>query len=278
MIPFQKMHGLGNDFVIFDARRTPIALDEASARAVADRRLGIGCDQVIVLERARDRGDALMRIFNADGNEVEACGNAARCVARLLMQERDSPTVELDTAGGLLRCSDAGDCCVSVDIGIPKFDWREIPLAEAADTNALILKLEDVELRATAVSVGNPHCVVFVDNAEAAPVSDIGPRIERHALFPERTNVEFVSALGAGKLRVRVWERGVGITRACGTGACASVVTAARRGLAPRTCEVVLDGGSLKVDWRMADDHIRLTGDVDFVFSGEVDLAELEAS
>jgi diaminopimelate epimerase len=277
MIPFRKMHGLGNDFVIFDARRTPIALDEASARAVADRRLGIGCDQVIVLERAKKTGDALMRIFNADGNEVEACGNAARCVARLLMQEKDSLVVELESPGGLLFCSDAGDSRVTVDMGIPRFDWREIPLAEAADTNALPLGIEGLELRAAAVSVGNPHCVVFVDNAEVAPVAEIGPRIERHALFPERTNVEFVSTVEAGKLRMRVWERGVGITRACGTGACASVAIAARRGLAPRTCEVVLDGGSLTVDWRTADDHICLTGAADFVFSGEVDLTELEA-
>jgi len=277
MIPFQKMHGLGNDFVIFDARRAPIALDAASARAVADRRLGIGCDQVIVLEHARNRGDALMRIFNADGNEVEACGNAARCVARLLMDEMDSPIVELDSAGGLLRCSDAGGCHVTVDLGIPKFDWREIPLAEAVDTNALPLKILGLDLDAAAVSVGNPHCVVFVDDADAAPVSEIGPQIERHGLFPERTNVEFVNVVEAGRLRMRVWERGVGITRACGTGACASVAAAARRGLAPRTCEVALDGGNLTVDWRMADDHAVLTGTTDFVFAGEVDLAELES-
>jgi diaminopimelate epimerase len=277
MIPFQKMHGLGNDFVIFDARRTAIALDEASARAVADRRLGIGCDQVVVLERARNRGDALMRIFNADGNEVEACGNAARCVARLLMHEMDSPVVELDSVGGLLRCSDAGDCRVTVDIGIPKFDWREVPLAEPADTNTLVLKIDGAELRGAAVSVGNPHCVVFVDDAERASVSEIGPRIERHALFPERTNVEFVSVIDAGRLRMRVWERGVGITRACGTGACASVAAAVRRGLARRTCEVILDGGNLTVDWRTADDHILLTGAAAFAFSGEVDLSGLES-
>lgn len=271
------MHGLGNDFVIFDARRAPIALDEASARAVADRRLGIGCDQVIVLERARNRGDAVMRIFNADGNEVEACGNAARCVARLLMEEMDSPAVELDSAGGLLRCSDAGDCCVTVDIGIPKFDWREIPLAEAVDTNAFPLKIEGLDFSAAAVSVGNPHCILFVADAEAAPVSELGRRIERHPLFPQHTNVEFVSITEAGKLRMRVWERGVGITRACGTGACASVAAASRRGLVPRTCEVSLDGGKLMVDWRTTDDHILLTGAADFVFSGEVDLAGLES-
>src|SRR5215469_2894706 len=175
MIPFHKMHGLGNDFVVFDARRSPFALDEASARAVADRRTGIGCDQVIVLERAKARGDVLMRIFNADGNEVEACGNGARCVARLLMEEKDSSLVDIDSAGGLLRCTDAGDGRVALDIGIPRFEWQAIPLSEMMDTNALVLEMDGIELDAAAVSVGNPHCVVFVPDADAAPVSEIGP-------------------------------------------------------------------------------------------------------
>jgi diaminopimelate epimerase len=277
MIRFHKMHGLGNDFVVLDARRVPIALDVASARAVADRRTGIGCDQVIVLEGAKTRGDALMRIFNANGNEVEACGNAARCVARLLMEERDCPFVDLDSAAGLLRCTDAGDARVTVDMGVPKFGWQEIPLSEAMDTNALALRIDGIELDAAALSVGNPHCIVFVHDADAAPVSEIGPRLERHALFPERTNVEFVSVVGPEKIRMRVWERGVGVTRACGTGACASVVASARRGLGLRRCAVTLDGGTLSVEWRTSDDHVLLTGGTNFVFTGEVDLAELEA-
>jgi diaminopimelate epimerase len=277
MIPFHKMHGLGNDFVVFDARSSPIALDDASARAVADRRTGIGCDQVVVLERAKMRGDALMRIFNADGNEVEACGNAARCVARLLMEERDSPVVELDSAGGLLRCSDAGDSRVTVDMGSPRFAWQEIPLSEAMDTNALVLRMNGIGLDAAAVSVGNPHCIVFVADADAAPVSEIGPRLERHPLFPQRTNVEFVSVVDPATLRMRVWERGVGITRACGSGACASLVAGARRGLVQRGSEVILDGGSLSIEWRASDDHVLLTGGTNFVFAGEVDLAGLEA-
>jgi diaminopimelate epimerase len=277
MTPFHKMHGLGNDFVVFDARWSPIALDAASARAVADRRTGIGCDQVIVLERGNMRGDALMRIFNADGNEVEACGNAARCVARLLMEERDSPLVELDSAGGLLRCSDAGNARVTVDMGIPKFAWQEIPLSEAMDTNALVLKMGAIGLDAAAVSVGNPHCVVFVADADAAPVSEIGPRLERHPLFPERTNVEFVSVVDRETIRLRVWERGVGVTRACGSGACASLVAGARRGSVMRCSDVILDGGTLSVEWRMSDDHVLLTGGTNFVFAGEVDLAGLEA-
>jgi diaminopimelate epimerase len=276
MIPFQKMHGLGNDFVVFDARRSPFALDEASARAIADRRTGIGCDQVIVLERAKGRGAALMRIFNADGNEVEACGNAARCVARLLMKEKDCSLVEIDSAGALLRCVDAGDGRVTVDLGIPNFEWQAIPLSEATDTNALVLAIDGAQLDAAAVSLGNPHCVVFVPDAEAAPVAELGPHLERHALFPARTNVEFVSAVDAGKLRMRVWERGTGVTHACGTGACASVVASVRRGRAQRRCEVILDGGILSVEWRTGDDHVLLTGDTKFVFAGEVDLGALE--
>lgn len=277
MIPFRKMHGLGNDFVVFDARRSVLPLDEAAVRAVADRRTGIGCDQVIVLERARARGDVLMRIFNADGKEVEACGNAARCVARVLMDEKDSWLAEIDSAGGLLRCTDAGHGGVTVDVGTPKLAWQEIPLATPMDTNALVLEMDGVALDAAAVSVGNPHCVLFVADAEKAPVSEIGARLERHALFPERTNVEFASVVGPGTLRIRVWERGAGMTRACGTGACASVVASARRGLTQRNCEVILDGGTLSVEWRARDDHVLMSGDTSLVFSGEVDLAALEA-
>jgi diaminopimelate epimerase len=274
MVPFHKMHGLGNDFVVFDARRSPVVLDETAARAVADRRLGIGCDQVIVVERARNRGDALMRIFNADGREVEACGNAARCVARLLMVEEDRTEVEIDSAGGLLFCRDAGEGSVTVDMGAPKFGWQDIPLAEAVDTSALAITIDGFDLDAAAVSIGNPHCIVFVDDADATLVSFLGPQIERHPLFPDRVNVEFVSTLKPGQLRMRVWERGAGVTRACGTGACASVAASARRGLGPRTSDVLLDGGTLSVEWRTVDDHILLTGSTNFVFAGEIDLAE----
>lgn len=278
MIPFRKMHGLGNDFVVFDARTTSIALDEASTRVVADRRVGIGCDQVIVLERPGARGDVRMRIFNADGKEVEACGNGARCVARLLMTEMDKLSVEIDSAGGLLRCSDAGNGRVTVDMGPPKFAWQDIPLAEKRDTNALALHLGETQLDAAAVSVGNPHCVVFVANADTAPVHEIGSRLERHALFPERVNVEFVSVAPGDGLRMRVWERGVGVTRACGTGACAAVVASARRGLGPRASEVILDGGTLFVDWQMADDHVLLTGPANFAFVGDIELAGLDVN
>ena len=243
MIPFHKMHGLGNDFVVFDARPSSVVLDEPAARAVADRRLGIGCDQVVVIERRRNRGDAVMRIFNADGREVEACGNAARCVARLLMAEQDRTDVEIDSAGGLLFCRDAGDGNVTVDMGTPKFGWQDIPLAEAADTKAITITIDGVEFDATALSLGNPHCVIFVENADSVALSSVGPQIESHPLFPNRVNVEFVSMVRPGQLRLRVWERGAGATRACGTGACASVAASVRRGLGLRTSDVLLDGG-----------------------------------
>jgi diaminopimelate epimerase len=277
MTAFYKMHGLGNDFAVFDGRNHCLTLDEASARAIADRRLGIGCDQVIVIERPRDGGLAAMRIFNADGDEVEACGNAARCVARLLMEEQHQSAVRIETLGGLLVCSDAGRGAVTVDIGAPKFAWQDIPLAEPVDTDAFPFRVNGREFIGAAVSVGNPHCVIFAPDAEEAPVAEYGARIEHHALFPARTNVEFASVLAPGRLRMRVWERGVGVTRACGTGACAVAVAASRRGLGPRATEVILDGGTLAIDWRESDDHVLMTGPASLSFSGEVDLAQLDA-
>lgn len=276
MTAFRKMHGLGNDFVVFDGRYGGFALDERAARAIADRRLGIGCDQVIVIERAAGGADAAMRIYNADGDEVEACGNAARCVAQLLLEEKDGTVVRIDTRGGRLVCSDAGKDAMTVDMGAPRFDWQEIPLSKAADTNRFLLEVGGRRFEAAAVSVGNPHCVVFVDDAEATPVGELGPQIERHELFPARTNVEFVSVLSRKRLRMRVWERGVGVTRACGTGACAAAVNAHRRRLADRAVDVVLDGGTLAIEWRKADDHILMTGPAALAFVGDIDLGRLE--
>lgn len=276
MTAFLKMHGLGNDFVVFDGRKSAIALNPSLARAIADRRLGIGCDQVIVIEKAKNGADAAMRILNADGGEVESCGNAARCVARLLMEEKDATRVRIETEGGLLVCSDGVEDTVTVDLGTPRLVWREIPLAHEADTNGFGLDVDGHAFLASAVSVGNPHCVLFVDDAERSPVSELGPKIERHAMFPARTNVEFASALSPGRVRMRVWERGVGITRACGTGACATAVAAHRRGLTGRKVEVVLDGGTLGIEWRASDDHVLMTGTASLSFSGEIDLAALE--
>ncbi|HTT83892.1 MAG TPA: diaminopimelate epimerase [Rhizomicrobium sp.] len=276
MTAFYKMHGLGNDFVVFDAREQGLVLDEALARAIADRRHGVGCDQVIVIERPERASEAFMRIYNADGDEVEACGNAARCVARFLMDENDETRVTIDTRSGLLTCQDADGGLVTVDMGQPGLGWKDIPLIHEMDTAAILLQLENQEFMATAVSMGNPHCVIFTGNAESVPLGKLGPEIEHHGFFPARTNVEFVQALTPERLRMRVWERGAGITQACGTGACAALVAAYRRGLSPRAAEVILDGGVLNIAWRAEDDHILMTGPTRCAFKGDVDLASLE--
>jgi len=276
MTPFLKMHGLGNDFVVFDARKQALALDDAAARAIADRRHGIGCDQVIVIAPGRGTFDAVMKIQNADGGEVESCGNAARCVAKLLMQESGRDSVRIDTVGGALTCTKAEDGLVTVDMGAPKLMWDQVPLARATDTNLFRLNVDGKTYEASAVSVGNPHAVLFVEDADAAPVAELGPRIEHHPMFPARTNVEFVSQNRDDRLRMRVWERGVGITSACGTGACATAVAAFRRGLTGRKVEVVLDGGSLFIELRAGDDHILMTGPATLAFRGEVDIEALK--
>jgi len=276
MTAFLKMHGLGNDFAVFDARNGAVTLDEATARAVADRRFGIGCDQVIVIGKSHNGADATMRILNADGGEVEACGNATRCIAQLLMEERDVGRVRIDTPGGLLVCSDAGNGRVTVDMGRPELDWRRIPLAQDVDTNRFRFDVDGTTFEGAALATGNPHCVLFVDNAETAPVAELGPKIEHHPLFPARINVEFVTVRSPRELRMRVWERGVGITKACGTGACASAIAAMRRGLSERKVDVVLDGGTLAIEWD-ANDHMLMTGPSTLAYRGDIDLAALIA-
>lgn len=271
MTAFLKMHGLGNDFAVFDARKQALAFDAATARAIADRRHGVGCDQVIVIAPAANGADAAMRIYNSDGGEVESCGNAARCVAQLLMAEKGADSIRLETVGGPLVCSES-DGLVTVDMGAPRFDWKDVPLSSAVDTNKFSFSVDGVSLEASAVSVGNPHCVIFVGDAENAPVSDVGPLIEHHSLFPERVNVEFATVQSRGRIRMRVWERGAGITQACGTGACATAVAAARRGVADRKVDVVLDGGKLIIEWRESDGHILMTGPATLAYRGEIDL------
>jgi diaminopimelate epimerase len=269
-LPFIKMHGLGNDFVVLDARRRPIALTDAATKAIADRKTGIGCDQLIVLEPPVLAGaDAVMRIRNADGGEVEACGNAARCIAHLLMADKKNGPIVLDTSGGRIAATAAGDGRVAVDMGPAHTGWREIPLAREMDT--LHLDYTQGPLRdPAAVNVGNPHAVFFVDDAEAIDLERLGALIEHDPLFPERINVEVVQVKGHDMLRMRVWERGVGITRACGTGACATLVAAVRRGLTAAKAEVVLDGGTLEIEW-LPDKHVRMTGPVATSFTGTLD-------
>jgi diaminopimelate epimerase len=219
-----------------------------------------------------------MRIYNADGSEVESCGNATRCVARLLFDERKTARVSIDTRGGFLECSDAGGGRVTVDMGEPHFDWREIPMAQAVDTSSFALDVDGFRgsglAEAAAVSMGNPHCVLFVADTSAAPVERLGAAVEHHPWFPARTNVEFVHVVNARALDVRVWERGTGETLACGTGACAAAVAAAARGLTGRKVDVALKGGTLTIEWR-DDNHVLMTGPAVLAYRGEVDLEAL---
>ena len=271
MRSFLKMHGLGNDFVVFDARTAPFELPLAAVRAIAERRTGVGCDQLIVIEPAQSAGTAaFMRIRNADGSEVAACGNASRCVAALLMAETGRDHIVIETKAGQLEASRRPDGRVTVNMGLARLDWREIPLAQPADTLALDVA-HGLLSAPVAVSMGNPHAVFFVPDVEGVALAEVGPVLEHHPLFPERTNVEIVQVLAPGKLRMRVWERGTGITRACGTGACATLVAAVRRGLSGRGAEVVLDGGSLEIEW-LADGHVLMTGPVATSFSGTLEL------
>ncbi|HEY1604239.1 MAG TPA: diaminopimelate epimerase [Allosphingosinicella sp.] len=259
---FLKMHGLGNDFVIFDAREAPLGMDEGRARALADRRTGIGCDQLIVLEPS-EAADVRMRIWNADGGEVESCGNATRCVATLIGGD-----CTIETAGGLLSASAAADAA-TVDMGEPHFGWDEIPLAYPMDTADMPVGWEELRDPA-AVNVGNPHLVFFVPDADAVPLERLGPRIEQDPLFPERINVN-VATPEDGAIRLHVWERGAGLTRACGTGACATAVAAIRRKLAASPVEVRLPGGTLIIAWAPGG-TIRMSGPASHAFSGEIEL------
>ena len=272
MTPFRKMHGLGNDFVVFDARSRAIPMTEARAKAIADRHFGVGCDTLVMIVPGTAQADATMRFYNADGGEVESCGNATRCVARLLMDERGLARVKLASKGGMLACSDADKGLVTVDVGEPKFDWKDIPLKEAQDTGKLSIPLDGAQIPAAAVLMGNPHCILFVENAAKAPVTQLGPRLETHPLFPTRINVEFAQVIDRGHIRMRVWERGIGVTLACGTGACATLAAAVRRGLVERKAEVELDGGKLVLEWREADNHMLMTGPTALVFEGQIDL------
>lgn len=273
-LEFVKMHGLGNDFVVLDARRRRLALTDRQVRAIADRRIGVGCDQLFVLEPPTDAAaDVFMRIYNSDGSEVSACGNGTRCVAALVMREKSTDRVVVETRAGLLDAVGATGGQVTVDMGVARLDWQAIPLAGAHDTNHVPVHagmLSD----AVCVNMGNPHAVFFVANVEAIDLRTLGPRLEHDPMFPERANIEIVQVLaeqdGRPRLRMRVWERGVGITMACGTGACAALVAASRRGLVPRRADVILDGGTLGVEWR-ADGHVLMTGPVTVSFTGTLD-------
>jgi diaminopimelate epimerase len=272
-IAFVKMHGIGNDTVIIDGRGTTVPLDETLVRAVADRRRGVGCDQLILIEKPkRASAAATARFWNADGGEIDACGNGSRCVAAHLMAETGATALDLETKAGLLHCRSAGENRVVVDMGKPKLDWQEIPLAERMDTRKIDIKVGPIDAPVlfgpSAVNMGNPHCIFFVDNVEAYDLARLGPMLEHHPMFPERANISLAQVRGPDSIRLRVWERGAGLTQACGTAACAVVVAAARRGLANRRADVMLDGGTLSIEWRESDDHVLMTGPVALAFTG----------
>jgi diaminopimelate epimerase len=258
-LPFFKMHGLGNDFVVLDGRARDLGLTPALIMAIADRHRGIGFDQLAVISQGM--GDAHLTFYNADGSTSAACGNATRCIARHLMEESGKTRLELSTARGALVAVDAGGGLTSVNMGQPQLDWAEIPLAEAMDTLEL-----PIEGGPVATGMGNPHCTFFVADAEAVPLAQFGPRYEHHPLYPERTNVQVATVIGPDHIRMRVWERGVGVTLASGSSSCATAVAAARRGLTGRAVRVDLDGGTIHVDWR--EDGVWMTGETAHVASG----------
>jgi diaminopimelate epimerase len=258
---FMKMHGLGNDFVVIDSRGREAVTTPALARYLGDRHRGVGFDQLAELRDAQDgAGDVHLDFWNNDGSRAGACGNATRCAADYLMRESGRDSLTLTTRRGQLQARRAGDL-VSVNMGPPQRDWREIPLAREVDVDALPLDGTPV-----AVGMGNPHCVFFVDDAEAVDVAGLGARFETDPLFPEATNVEFAQIRNREEIRMRVWERGTGITLACGSGACATVVAAAVRGLTERRVRMEVDGGWLELDWR--EDGVWMTGPTAHVFDG----------
>ncbi|EYD75128.1 Diaminopimelate epimerase [Rubellimicrobium mesophilum DSM 19309] len=268
-LPFQKMHGLGNDFVVIDGRGTGLSVTPALARRLGDRHRGVGFDQLALIEDAPG-ADLALRFWNADGSESSTCGNATRCIARAEMDRTGKARLAIRTERGLLAAKDEGDGITSVNMGPPRLLWHEIPLAQEMDTLEL-----PIEGAPTATSMGNPHCTFFVPDAEVVDLLAFGPAHEHHPLFPQRTNVQVVQVLAPDRLRMRVWERGTGLTLASGSSSCAVTVAAARRGLTGRDVTVVLDGGELRVRW--AEDGVWMTGRTAHVFSGVLTPAFLEA-
>lgn len=260
-LPFRKMHGLGNDFVVVDERGAAPRVTAALARAIADRHRGVGFDQLAVISDTPD-ADLHLTFWNSDGSTAAACGNATRCIARLVMDQTGQRDLTITTERGTLKAVDAGNGQTSVNMGQPQLDWYEIPLAEHMDT--LHLPIDGAPI---ATGMGNPHCTFFVDDAEAVDLATRGALIEHHPLFPQRTNVQFASLIGPDHLRMRVWERGVGVTLASGSSSCAVAVAAARRGLTGRKVTITLDGGDLAIDWR--DDGVWMTGATAYVFDGQ---------
>ena len=273
--PFLKMHGLGNDFVVLDARESVLDLTMPRRRAIADRRLGVGCDQLIVLEPPTERdADVFMRIYNPDGTEAGACGNATRCVASVVMDELKAEEATIQTIAGLLESQKVGRGAnglpvISVDMGLVRMDWREIPVATACDTKHMPVGIGPLQ-DPVGTNVGNPHATFFVDDLVSIPITELGPKLEHDPFFPERVNVGVAQIIGKNKLKLSVWERGAGLTLACGSGACAAGVAAARRGLTDRKVDVVVEHGTLTIEW-LRDDHVSMTGGIALAYRGELD-------
>jgi diaminopimelate epimerase len=281
-IVLRKMNGLGNDFAVLDARPRTLPLSVGQARAIADRKSGVGCDQVIAIEPSPAGADAFMRIWNHDGGEVEACGNAMRCVASILAEELGRPRVTIQTGADMLSALVNTDGTVTVDMGVPKVRWDQIPLAEEFhDTRIIELQvgpIDDPVLHTpSVVNVGNPHCIFWVDDLDAHDLARIGPVLEHHPLFPERANISLAQVTSPDAITVRTWERGVGLTRACGTAACAVTVAAVRKKLTGRKITVTLPGGPLQMEWREGDDHILMTGPSELEYEGTLDPALMNA-
>ncbi|MCK5424325.1 MAG: diaminopimelate epimerase [Emcibacter sp.] len=268
---FRKMHGLGNDFVIFDGRTDQLDLTADKARHIGSRNRGIGCDQIITILPST-KADVFMRIQNADGSEAGACGNATRCVGDILLREQHSHRVTIETIAGILSAERDGDL-IRVDMGQPLRDWQQIPLSKKMHTDNMELTVGPLS-DPVAVNMGNPHVIFIVASVDQIPLAEMGPKIENNPLFPERVNVSIIEDRGNGHLRQRVWERGAGITDACGSGACAAVVAASVRGLVDRAATIELDGGVLQMAWDQ-DNHVQMTGSVSYVYDGEIALDQI---
>jgi len=277
------MNGLGNDFVVFDARDQPIALSVDAARAIADRAHGIGCDQLIVIEPSPGGADAFMRIYNADGSQVSACGNATRCIASLLMEESGRPQTTIETRAGLLAAQAAEGGAITVDMGEPRLNWDDIPLSERfQDTRFIELQVGPIDAPLIhspgVVNMGNPHAIFFVDDLNVVDLAKVGPMLEHHPLFPERANITLAKVTAKDAVTIRVWERGAGLTLACGTGACATLVAGVRRRLLHRRAAVTLPGGVLTIEWRADSNHVMMSGPSTLEFEGLIEERHLRGA
>ena len=279
IVPFVKMHGLGNDFVVLDARGRKLDLTVAQRQRLADRHMGVGFDQMVTLENPQTPGaDVFMRLHNADGSEARACGNATRCIAARIMGEKakkgqGNGHVVIETVSGLLPAESIGNGLIAVDMGPAGLDWQQIPVASACDTLHMPVALGSLA-DPVGVNVGSTHAVFFVDDVEAIDLPVVGPQLENHPFFPMRSNIEFAQIIAPDRIRMRVWERGAGITLACGSGACATLVAAARRSLTSRKGEVIVDGGTLTIEW-LENGHVRMTGPWTLSYEGSIDLDSL---